>query len=90
MSRTSRGEGRSIKERRGKEGEKNTFELSRTTGGRKEGTELGRWLCLCLPFLANRGFGNRTSNYTLLASADSVHRFATHQSDSTTTPFALH
>ena len=56
------------KERRGKEG-KNTFELSRTTGGRKERISLGRWLCLCLPFLVNRGFGKRTSNWARLASA---------------------
>ena len=42
--------------------------MSRTTGGRKEGTEVGRWLCLSFPFLVNRGFGNRTSNWESLAS----------------------
>jgi hypothetical protein len=45
------------KGRRGREG-KNTFEWSRTTGGRKEGAEEGRWLCLALAVAVNRGFGN--------------------------------
>ena len=52
-----------VEKREGKvKKEKITFEWSRSTGGRKEASDEGRWLCLSLPFLVNRGFGNNTSN----------------------------
>jgi hypothetical protein len=60
---------------------KNTFEWSRTTGGRKEGAEEGRWHCLAFPFLVNRGFGNKTSSWRASASAYPLMK-ATHQSHS--------
>jgi hypothetical protein len=56
-------------EKKGRESKakKITFEWSSLTGGRKEGNDEGRWLCLSLPFLVNRGFGNKTSNWGRLA-----------------------
>jgi hypothetical protein len=48
------------KKTRGEEEKKeNTFERTGRTGGRKEATEDGRWLCLSFGFPANRGFGSK-------------------------------
>jgi hypothetical protein len=72
------------KRKEGKE-RKNTLEWSRTTGGRKEGTEEERWLCLVLAVKANRGFGNNWLSLIALPRLE-LH---THQSQSAL-PFAFH
>jgi len=69
--------------------EKNTFEWSRTTGGRKEGTEERRWLCLALAVAVNRGFGNNWLSRLSLAHVPLTEHGATHQSQSAI-PFAFH
>lgn len=53
-----RGVGNEEKNKKRKKKMDNTFEWSRTTGGRKEATEDGRWLCLCFLFVVNRGLGS--------------------------------
>ncbi len=69
-----------------KEG-KNTFERSRTTGGRKEGASERRWLCLALAVAVNRGFGNNWDLHSLIATRPLQDN--THQSESAI-PFAFH
>ena len=76
LSSINRREGKNKRRRKGgKKREDNTFERSWTTGGRKEATEDGRWLCLCFGFAVNRGFGSNKLSRSPSPLGDSLFMF---------------